>query len=83
MPIYLDEYTVSESETQEVLWYAHFHYSTTWTHPRAYVYGRLKTVVEHALGAAADTTKGLNDTQKIAYYRSEISQEEARLLFFN
>lgn len=83
MPLYLDEYTVSESETQEVLWYAHFHYSTTWTHPRAYVYGRLKTVVEHALGAAADTTKGLNDTQKIAYYRSEISQEEARLLFFN
>ncbi|MEX5549939.1 dermonecrotic toxin domain-containing protein [Pseudomonas pergaminensis] len=82
MPTYLDEYTISQSETHEVLWYAHFHYSATWTHPRAYQYGRLKTVAEHALGAAADTPKGLSDTQKIAYYRSEVSQESARLLFF-
>lgn len=82
-PDYLDEYTISLRHTHEVLWYAHFHYSTSWTLPRSYLSGRLKTVAEARLGAAADTPKGLNDAQKIAFFRSELSREQARQLFFD
>lgn len=81
-PDYLDEYTLSDRQSHEILWYAHFHYSTTWTPPKAYLSARLKTVAEHQLGAAADTLKGLNEAQKVAFFRSEISLEQARQLFF-
>lgn len=81
-PDYLDEYTISDRVTQEVLWYAHFHYSTNWTPDKAFLSARLKTPAEHSLGAAADTPKGLNRAQTVAFYRSEISLEQARALFF-
>ncbi|UII71518.1 hypothetical protein LVW35_28505 [Pseudomonas sp. HN11] len=79
---YLDEYTLIDSNTHKPLWYAHFHYSTSWTPAKTYLSGRLKTVEEHGLGAAADTPKGLSDEQKTAFYRSEISLGAARRLFF-
>ena len=81
-PDYLDEYTISDRVTHEALWYAHFHYSTHWTPDKAYLSARLKTPVEHSLGAAADTPKGLPLAQAVDYYRSEISLEQARELFF-
>jgi hypothetical protein len=81
-PDYLDEYTITDRVTGQVLWYAHFHYSTNWTLDKAYLTARLKTPAEHALGAAADTPKGLNRAQTIAFYRSEISLDRARELFF-
>lgn len=81
-PDYLDEYTISDRVTHEPLWYAHFHYSTHWTPDKAYLSARLKTPVEHSLGAAADTPKGLPLAQAVDYYRSEISLEQARELFF-
>lgn len=81
-PDYLDEYTLSDSQTHEVLWYAHFHYSTDWTPAKAYFSGRLKTAEERRLGAAADTPKGLTNAQKVAFYRSEISLRQAQALFF-
>ena len=82
MPDYLDEYTLTDRKTHQVIWYAHFHYSTSWTPARTYLSARLKTVEEHRLGAAADTTKGLSDARKVAFYRSEISLEAAQRLFF-
>ncbi|MBC3299669.1 hypothetical protein H0Z09_00905 [Pseudomonas sp. SWRI18] len=81
-PDYLDEYALSDGQTQEVLWYAHFHYSTDWTPPKAYLSARLKTPAERSLGAAADTPKGLTNEQRIAFYRSEISLRQAQALFF-
>ena len=81
-PDYLDEYTISDRATTQVLWYAHFHYSTNWTPDKAYQSARLKTPAEHRLGAGADTTKGLDRAQTVAFYRSEISLEQARELFF-
>lgn len=82
-PDYLDEYTIIDRGNDKVLWYAHFHYSTDWTPDKAYLSARLKTPAEHALGAAADSTKGLDRKQAIAFYRSEISLEKARELFFD
>ncbi len=81
-PDYLDEYTLSDRQTQAVLWYAHFHYSTDWTPAKAYLSARLKTPAERSLGAAADTPKGLTNAQKVAFYRSEISLRQAQALFF-
>lgn len=79
-PDYLDEYTITDRSTHKVLWYAHFHYSTDWTTPRAFISARLKTPQEHSLGAAADTTKGLSSAQRVAFHRSE---SQASTLFFN
>lgn len=82
-PDYLDEYTITDRSTHKVLWYAHFHYSADWTTPRAFIRARLKTPQEHSLGAAADTTNGLNSAQRIAFHRSEINESQAQTLFFN
>lgn len=82
-PDYLDEYTITDRSTHKVLWYAHFHYSTDWTTPRAFISARLKTPQEHSLGAAADTTKDLSSAQRVAFHRSEINESQASTLFFN
>lgn len=81
-PDYLDEYTITERHTHKLLWYAHFHYSTSWTSAKAYTSARLKTVQEHRLGTASDSPAGLSPPQKVDFYRSEISQEQAEKLFF-
>lgn len=81
-PDFLDEYTIKDRATQEVLWYAHFHYSTNWTPDKFILSARLKTPEEQSLGLAADSAKGLNRAQTVAFHRSEISLQEARKLFF-
>lgn len=50
-PDYLDEYTLSDHQTQEVLWYAHFHYSTDWTPAKAYL-GTLENPGRTQLGCS-------------------------------
>lgn len=81
-PDFLDEYTISDISTRKVLWYAHFHYSANWTTPRSFISARLKTPAEQRLGATADTTRGLTSAKRVAFHRSEISEEQAKLLFF-
>ncbi len=83
-PDYLDEYTITDRGTRQVLWYAHFHYSASWTPARSYLSARLKTVEEQRLDAAADTLSNeSSQAQRLALYRSEITFEQARQLFFN
>ena len=83
VPDYLDEYTISERYSHEVLWYAQFHYSAAWTPAKAFISARLKTPEEHRKGSLADSAQGLTEQQQIAYFRSEISLEAAKRLFFN
>jgi hypothetical protein len=80
---YLDEYTISDKKSREILWYAHFLYSTSWVPAKAFLYARLKTPKEQSLGMSADTPEGLNSSQRLAYYRSMIGLEQATQLFFN
>jgi hypothetical protein len=80
---YLDEYTIRDQKSGDVLCYAHFQYSTSWVPARAFLYGRLKTPTEQSQGLNADTPQGLNAVQKLAYYRSMIGLEQAQTLFFN
>ncbi|MBH3422396.1 hypothetical protein [Pseudomonas gessardii] len=82
-PDYLDEYIITERSTHEVLWYAHFHYSANWTPAKSFLSARLKTTHEYRQGPAADSIKGLDEQQQIAYYRSEINLETAKRLFFD
>lgn len=80
--LYLDEYKLTDPKTREVLWYAHFLYSTSWVPAKSFLYGRLKTPQEQQTGPAADTATGLNGPQRLAYYRSMIGLEQARQIFF-
>ncbi|QHF47771.1 hypothetical protein PspS35_29695 [Pseudomonas sp. S35] len=82
-PDYLDEYTITERGTHNLLWYAHFHYSAAWTAPKAFLSARLKTPAEQRRGSQADTLSGLNQQQRTDYYRSEINLDQARRVFFN
>lgn len=78
---YLDEYAISDHHTQEVLWYAHFHYESPQAELDHFTAGHLKTRDQQKLGGAIHRT-GLNDRDQIAIYRSEISPQLARSLFF-
>ncbi|MNX50001.1 hypothetical protein D3C86_806170 [compost metagenome] len=80
--LYLDEYKLTDPKTREVLWYAHFLYSTSWVPAKSFLYGRLKTPQEQQMGPAADTATGLYGAQQLAYYRSMIGLEQARQIFF-
>lgn len=80
---YLDEYCIIDRNSRQALWYAHFLYSTTWVPAKSFVFARLKTPQERELGLSADSPRGLNGTQRLAYYRSMIGLEQAARLFFN
>ncbi|WGT26975.1 hypothetical protein [Pseudomonas marginalis] len=81
-PNYLDEYTITDRVTHDVLWYAQFHYSTSWTQAKTFIKARLKTPAQRNLGLATDTPYGLDSQELLDYYRSEINLEQARRLFF-
>ncbi len=81
--LYLDEYTITDRTTRKVLWYAHFLYSTAWVPNKAFLYARLKTPQEQQLGQEANSIRGLNGAQRLAYYRSMIGLDKAQTLFFN
>jgi hypothetical protein len=81
--LYLDEYSITDRKTRQILWYAHFLYSTSWVPAKSFVYARLKTPHEQGLGMAADSTQGLSGPQRLAHYRSMIGLEQAKRLFFS
>ncbi|KRP60253.1 dermonecrotic toxin domain-containing protein [Pseudomonas orientalis] len=79
---YLDEYTLTDPTTRNVIWYAHFHYSSTVAFADRFLSARLKTPQEHTLGTAADDVSRLTAEQQIAFYRSTINLTQARQFFF-
>ena len=79
---YLDEYTLTDESTQTVLWYAHFHYSTSDAPLDRFLRARLKTPQEQAQGQAADDVQGLNAQQQVDFYRSTINLAQAKRVFF-
>lgn len=78
---YLDEYAIRDHQSQEVLWYAHFHYESPQAELDNYTAGHLKTRDQQKLGGAIHRT-GLSERDQIAIYRSEIRPPLARALFF-
>lgn len=79
---YLDEYILTDASTKDVLWYAHFHYSTSDAPLDRFLSARLKTPQEHAQGDQADDVHGLNAQQQVDFYRSTINLAQAKRVFF-
>lgn len=79
---YLQEYEVREAKTARVLWYAHFHYAQLDDGVLSYTAAHLKTREQRLLGRF-DIGVSTSDQEAIRIYRSEISPQLARSLFFS
>ena len=79
---FLDEYEIRDHQTHNVLWYAHFHYSSAQAAAEEYIAGHLKTREQQKQGGSLQRT-GLNDHDQIAIYRSQIGSKLAKSLFFD
>jgi hypothetical protein len=79
---YLQEYEVREATTARVLWYAHFHYVQLKDGVQSYTAAHLKTREQRLLGRV-DIGASTSNQEAIEIYRSEISPQLARSLFFS
>jgi hypothetical protein len=79
---YLQEYEVREAKTARVLWYAHFHYAQLDDGVVSFTAAHLKTREQRLLGRF-DIGASTSDQEAIRIYRSEISPQLARSLFFS
>ncbi|WP_448109803.1 dermonecrotic toxin domain-containing protein [Pseudomonas azerbaijanoccidentalis] len=79
---YLQEYEIRERRTQKTLWYAHFHYTSLEAPVDAFTAAHLKLSEQRLLAGAFDLHSATTNPQVIAIYRSEISPQLARTLFF-
>lgn len=79
---YLQEYEVREATTARVLWYAHFHYAQLKDGVQSYTAAHLKTREQRLLGRV-DIGASTSNQEAIEIYRSAISPQLARSLFFS
>lgn len=79
---YLQEYEIRERRTGQALWYAHFHYTSQGAPLDTFTAAHLKLRDQRLLAGALDPRSATN-LQMIAIYRSEISPQLARSLFFS
>jgi hypothetical protein len=79
---YLQEYEIRERRTRKILWYAHFHYTSLDAPTDAFTAAHLKLRDQRLLAGAFDLRSATSNPQVIAIYRSEISPQLARTLFF-
>lgn len=80
---YLQEYEVRDHTTASVLWYAHFHYAQLTDGIVSFTAAHLKTREQRRLGGSIDIRATTNNQEVIEIYRSEISPQLARSLFFS
>ncbi|MCW1243954.1 hypothetical protein OC610_06015 [Pseudomonas sp. SAICEU22] len=78
---YLDRYAIKDRKTNKTLWFADFHYSTSWVPGHTFISARLRTVAEVEAGTANLSTRNFNQRQLIAHYRSEIAVDQAKQVF--
>ncbi|MCM8741652.1 DUF6543 domain-containing protein [Pseudomonas koreensis] len=80
---YLKEYEIRDHGTQKALWYAHFHYAEPDGPVENFTAAHLKTSGQRLLAGAFEISADTTNTQVIAIYRSKISAQLARKLFFS
>jgi hypothetical protein len=80
---YMQEYEIRERRNQQVLWYAHFHYASQDAPVDAFTAAHLKLRDQRLLAGAFDLRSATTNPQVIAIYRSQISPQLARTLFFS
>lgn len=79
---YLQEYEILDRKTRKPLWYAHFHYSGPTAPVDSYTAAHLKTRDQRLLKGRFDWRATTSNHELIAVYRSEISPQQAKELFF-
>lgn len=80
---FFDRYEVIDlADKKKVLWYADFHYPTSWRADHAYLSARLRTPEQIKSGDRVDDPGALNEHQMIGYYRRAIAVDQAKKLFF-
>ncbi|MFV0932648.1 hypothetical protein [Pseudomonas jessenii] len=79
---YLQEYEIRERGTGQPLWYAHFHYAASDTPVEAFTAAHLKLRDQRMMAGGSDLNSA-SSSQVIAIYRSAISPQLARSLFFS
>lgn len=79
---YLDEYEIRDASDQSVLWYAHFHYGDAAAPVQHFTAAHLKTAEQRHLGGAREARGSNDNLRAISIYRSEISPQLAKALFF-
>jgi len=80
---YLDRYEIKDLKTNKTLWFADFHYSTSWVPPHAFVSARLRTPEQVNQRIGVESTQTFNQRQLIEHYRSEIAVDQAKEVFFS
>jgi hypothetical protein len=80
---YLQEYEIRERRTGKTLWYAHFHYNSPDAPADAFTAAHLKLQEQRRMAGAFDLDTATSSPQIIAIYRSAISPQLARSLFFS
>ena len=80
---YLQEYEIRERRTGKTLWYAHFHYNSPDAPADAFTAAHLKLQEQRRMAGAFDLDSATSSPQIIAIYRSAISPQLARSLFFS
>ncbi|KRP58721.1 dermonecrotic toxin domain-containing protein [Pseudomonas trivialis] len=79
---FLTEYAIRDKATNKVLWYAHFHYAKKTDADLVYVAAHLKRADQRYVGLKAQLQQAGNNQAVVRIWRSRISQEMARKLFF-
>ena len=79
---FVDKYEIRDRKTQNLLWYAHFHYSAQTSPVRNYTAAHLKTVEQANLGGRFDMRAASSSGELIEIYRSAIDRGLAESLFF-
>jgi hypothetical protein len=79
---YLDKYEIRDASDQSVLWYAHFHYGDAAAPVQHFTAAHLKTAEQRHLGGAREARGSNDNLRAISIYRSEISPQLAKALFF-
>lgn len=80
---YLTEYEIRDRRSQKALWYAHFHYPQPDGPAENFTAAHLKTSGQRFQAGAFEVNPKTSNPQVIAIYRSEISAQLARKLFFS
>lgn len=80
---FLQEYEIRERNSGQALWYAHFHYASQNAPLDTFTAAHLKLRDQRLLAGAQDLRSTATNPQLIAIYRSEISPQLARALFFS
>lgn len=79
---YLTEFAIRDKQSNEVLWYAHFHYAGSAGPEMDYSVGHLKRADQRNIGFKAQLRQARDNKEVARIWRSKVSPDMARKLFF-